>query len=87
MKELKKRKLVEKFKRSSYSVKKGDGFTLKIAKLATDMTAEMVQSGNWKGLQFKEYNLINSGLPLPCGNFHPLMKVKEEFRKIFLEMG
>ena len=87
LKELKKRKLIEKSKSSSYLVRKGSNFSLNTEKLATEMTAEMVQTGSWKKLQFKDYNLINSGLMPPCGNFHPLMKVREEFRKIFLEMG
>ena len=87
LKELKKRKLIEKSKKSLYAVKKGPSFTLNVQKPATDMTAEMIQSGSWRTLQFKEYNLINNGTPIQCGSLHPLMKVREEFRKIFLEMG
>jgi phenylalanyl-tRNA synthetase alpha chain len=87
LKELKKRKLVEVKKIVSYSVKKGQKFTLKVPKLATDLTSEMILSGKWKELEFKPYNLVTSELMPQSGNLHPLMKVREEFKKIFLEMG
>ena len=44
-------------------------------------------SGAWKTLSFKKYNLEAKGIPPVCGHLHPLLKVREEFRKIFFEMG
>lgn len=47
----------------------------------------MIATGSWKGMKFKEYNLNALGSPVPRGHLHPLMKVRAEFRQIFLEMG
>jgi len=44
-------------------------------------------SGAWKTTQFKKYNFEAKGVPPVSGHFHPLLKVREEFRKIFFEMG
>ena len=56
-------------------------------KAETDLTTEMLASGAWKQKQFKPYNLDAMGVALDCGHLHPLMKVRTEFRQIFLEMG
>ena len=44
-------------------------------------------SGSWKGKTFKPYNFSAKGLYPKSGHLHPLMKVRSEFRQIFLEMG
>ncbi|KAI9146547.1 hypothetical protein BKA69DRAFT_1171634 [Paraphysoderma sedebokerense] len=85
--ELKKRKLCDKKKLLSYSVGKGSKFSLTVTKQATDLTAEMIQSGAWKTSSFKKYNFDAEGIPPHGGHLHPLMKVREEFRQIFFEMG
>lgn len=69
----------------SYKVAKGPKFALKIEKQATDLTAEMLADGSWKTQTFKKYNF--AGNPPEGGHLHPLMKVREEFRKIFFELG
>jgi phenylalanyl-tRNA synthetase alpha chain len=43
LKDLKKRKLIDKVKITWFSVKKGGKFALEIPKLATDLTSEMLQ--------------------------------------------
>ena len=43
--------------------------------------------GAWKNATFKKYNFEALGIPTTGGAFHPLLKVREEFRNIFLEMG
>lgn len=87
LKELKKRKLIDRQKGTWYAVRKGASFSLTLEKLSTDLTAEMVQSGAWKTAKFKNYNFDAMGLPTRGGHLHPLMKVREEFRQIFFEMG
>ncbi|KAJ1509519.1 hypothetical protein HMI56_006752 [Coelomomyces lativittatus] len=47
----------------------------------------MLLTGAWEHLSFKKYNFNTSGQKIECGYLHPLMKMKEEFRKIFFEMG
>ena len=46
-----------------------------------------LSSGSWKTATFKKYNFEADGTPVNGGAFHPLLKVREEFRNIFLEMG
>ncbi|OMJ21883.1 Phenylalanine-tRNA ligase alpha subunit [Smittium culicis] len=87
LKDLKRRKLCDKTKILSYSVKKGLNFSTTVVKQATDLTAEMIQSGSWKTEKFKEYNFEAAGLPTKGGYLHPLLKVREEFQQIFFDMG
>ena len=44
-------------------------------------------SGAWKSAQFKKYNFESEGVYPNGGALHPLLKVREEMRNIFLEMG
>lgn len=46
-----------------------------------------VCSGSWKDVHFKTYNFSACGKMPDCGHLHPLLKVREEFRAIFIEMG
>lgn len=85
--EYKKRKLIQEVVIKSYDLKKGPEFSLTLTKLETDVTTEMLNSGSWKNLKFKDYNFDALGAPLECGYLHPLLKVRSEFRQIFLEMG
>ena len=84
---LKKRKLVMVTKSRKFLVRRGACFALERAKYATDLTVEMLQSGEWRDAKFKPYNLSALGEMPRSGAFHPLMKVREQFRQIFLEMG
>ena len=47
----------------------------------------MLATGLWKDLKFKAYNFDALGANLERGHLHPLLKVRSEFRQIFLEMG
>ena len=42
---------------------------------------------HWSDLSFKAVNLKAMGAPVGGGNFHPLLKVRAEFRRILMEMG
>ncbi|KAJ3357742.1 Phenylalanyl-tRNA synthetase, beta subunit, cytoplasmic [Allomyces javanicus] len=85
--ELKKRKLCDKEKVTHYRVAKGPHFSTVIVKQATDLTVDMLLSGSWQNLDFKKYNFDALGQEPSGGHLHPLMKVREEFRQIFFEMG
>lgn len=86
-KDLKRRKLCDSKKLVSYKVSKGPNFSTTVAKLSTDLTVEMLQNDLWKDLSFKQYNFEAAGLPAVGGHLHPLLKVREEFRQVFFEMG
>ncbi|KAF8525346.1 tRNA synthetases class II core domain (F)-domain-containing protein [Gautieria morchelliformis] len=85
--ELRKRKLAIQKKFLWFTVHKGQNFSLSLEKLETDLTVEMLTSGTWKTSSYKKYNFDAEGIPTNGGALHPLLKVREEFRNIFLEMG
>uniref|UniRef100_A0A669F3X2 Phenylalanine--tRNA ligase alpha subunit n=1 Tax=Oreochromis niloticus TaxID=8128 RepID=A0A669F3X2_ORENI len=85
--ELKKRKLLSEVTVKSYWITKGNSFSTTITKQETELTPEMIASGNWKEKKFKPYNFEAMGVAPDCGHLHPLMKVRTQFRQIFLEMG
>lgn len=85
--EYKKRKLLQEITTKSFILSKGPEFSTTLTKLETDLTVDMLASGLWKDLKFKAYNFDALGAPPTRGHLHPLLKVRTEFRQIFLEMG
>jgi len=85
--ELKKRKLVSEVTEKIYTLSKGPAFSTRISKAETELTPEMIASGNWRTAQFKPYNFSALGIAPAGGHLHPLLKVRAEYRQIFLEMG
>jgi len=83
----KKRKLVEEVIEKIYHIRKGSNFSTTIQKVPTEITPEMIQTGSWKQTTFKPYNLDALGVEPNAGHLHPLLKVRAEYRQIFLEMG
>jgi len=91
---LKKRKLVTQVTRRSFRIHRGSDFQVNRVKRVADLTKGMlgrkedVEVGNhWSDLAFKPVNLRAMGAVPQGGNFHPLMKVRAEFRRILLDMG
>uniref|UniRef100_A0A1D1YB38 phenylalanine--tRNA ligase n=1 Tax=Anthurium amnicola TaxID=1678845 RepID=A0A1D1YB38_9ARAE len=85
--DLKKRKLIERQTWKGYSLTKGPKYTLKRKKVVTDLSREILLRGDWKDLEFKEYNFNAGARPIEYGCDHPLLKVREQFQNIFLQMG
>ena len=85
--DLKKRKLVTLSKVISYTVTKGPKYAKEIPVEVTDLTAEMLQSGEWETANFKPYNFNALGASQSSGALHPLNKVRTEFRNIFFNQG
>ncbi|XP_068606060.1 phenylalanine--tRNA ligase alpha subunit [Brachionichthys hirsutus] len=85
--ELKKRKLLSEVTVKSYWIIKGSSFSTTVTKQETELTPEMISTGSWKEKKFKPYNFEALGVAPDCGHLHPLMKVRTQFRQIFLEMG
>eukprot|EP01089_Gocevia_fonbrunei_P017096 TRINITY_DN5458_c0_g1_i2.p1 TRINITY_DN5458_c0_g1~~TRINITY_DN5458_c0_g1_i2.p1 ORF type:complete len:506 (-),score=113.41 TRINITY_DN5458_c0_g1_i2:35-1552(-) len=83
----KRRKLIEESTVKYFVITKGPKYVRKLVKKALDITAEMIQNGSWKNLEFKELNYNSLGVVPVCGHLHPLLKVRAAFREIFLEMG
>ncbi|KAI9123589.1 hypothetical protein K1719_004889 [Acacia pycnantha] len=87
IKALKARKLIVPQTWKGYSVKKGPDYAPRRKKVVTDLTRDNLQSGEWKELEFKEYNYSAKGQPLEGGCLHPLLKVRHQLKQIFLCMG
>eukprot|EP01120_Amphizonella_sp_Union-15-10_P012337 TRINITY_DN5459_c0_g1_i1.p1 TRINITY_DN5459_c0_g1~~TRINITY_DN5459_c0_g1_i1.p1 ORF type:complete len:514 (+),score=123.47 TRINITY_DN5459_c0_g1_i1:40-1542(+) len=85
--ELKKRQLIHNVKITEFKVEKGDNFSVGLVTWATELTQEMLATDSWKNVTFKKYNFETLGLEITSGHLHPLMKVRSEFRQIFLELG
>jgi phenylalanyl-tRNA synthetase alpha chain len=85
--DLKKRKLITETVVKYVIIEKGPYFTLTIDKPEKDLTLGLLQSDEWKTKKFKDYNFNALGIPAERGHLHPLLKVREQFRQIFLEMG
>ncbi|KAI4876958.1 hypothetical protein NFI96_019072 [Prochilodus magdalenae] len=85
--ELKKRKLLTEVTIKSYWITKGSNFSTTITKQETELTPEMIASGSWREKSFKPYNFEAMGMTLDSGHVHPLLKVRTQFRQIFLELG
>lgn len=87
LKELKKRGFVEQAKTASFNVSRGSAYAPVRVKAATDLTEEMLASGEWESASFKSLNFNAKGLALTGGYLHPLLKTRTQFREIFLELG
>uniref|UniRef100_A0A4X1TFJ6 Phenylalanine--tRNA ligase alpha subunit n=2 Tax=Sus scrofa TaxID=9823 RepID=A0A4X1TFJ6_PIG len=47
----------------------------------------LTEVGSWRDRPFKPYNFSAHGILPESGHLHPLLKVRTQFRQIFLEMG
>eukprot|EP00048_Salpingoeca_helianthica_P016306 m.231599 g.231599 ORF g.231599 m.231599 type:complete len:506 (-) comp18415_c0_seq1:176-1693(-) len=82
-----KRKLVVKQVLKTVTISKGANFTTTVVKPDTALTPEMLADGSWKLRTFKKANLDALGAPPEFGALHPLLKVRAEYREIFLQLG
>ncbi|UYV66995.1 FARSA [Cordylochernes scorpioides] len=85
--ELKKRKLLQEVIVKCSVVEKGSDFTTQIIKEETDLNSALLASGEWKDTKFKKYNFNALGAPVASGHYHPLLKVRSEFKNIFIKLG
>jgi phenylalanyl-tRNA synthetase alpha chain len=54
---------------------------------ATQLTHENLKTGSWKSLQYREYD-VNAEYPeVYPGKIHPLQRIIEEVRSIFIKLG
>lgn len=59
--QMKKRKLINVVTNKSYKVTKGANFAPKRQKMETDLTVDMLRSGDWKDAKFKKFNFNAQG--------------------------
>lgn len=82
-----KRKLVAKKTLAYFTISKGPSFSPVFKKQEAELTWEMLGTGAWKDCDLKAYNFDALGAPVGGGYFHPLLKVRAEFRRILMGMG
>lgn len=87
LKQLKSRKLASFKPYKTYKVFKGPRLADARKVQATELTREMLETGEWDKVAFKPYNFEAEGKSTSGGYLHTLLKVREQFRLIFLEMG
>jgi phenylalanyl-tRNA synthetase alpha chain len=83
---LKKRKWVVSASQKYFSITKGLSWGV-TEEMQPHLSAEQIVDGSWEKVKLKPLNFDACGLTIPSGFLHPLMKVREEFRQIFLELG
>jgi phenylalanyl-tRNA synthetase alpha chain len=87
LKELKSRKLANLKPFKTYRIFPGERIADARAVQATELTRDLLESNQWESISFKDYNFEADGKPTEGGHLHTLLKVREQFRGIFLEMG
>ncbi|ORD98091.1 SYFA [Hepatospora eriocheir] len=84
--ELIKRGFVKSKNVNSYKIMRGEKYFNENEGELSVLTIDHVQKGI-SDLYFKKYNFDTTGKIPQCGSLHPLLKMKDEFKRIFLEMG
>ncbi len=51
------------------------------------LTPELIQSGKWKEVQFRKYDIRTFASAVYPAKKHPLTRIADEVRRIFIEMG
>lgn len=88
--DLKKRKLVAQVVKKWFGIVRGAKYVESMSlvrKPAKELTEEMIKSGEWENVDFAPLNFEALGAKIGCGHEHPLLRVRYEFRQIFLQMG
>lgn len=60
---------------------------LEIVDEVSILTPKMLADGSWRSARFKQYNIHTLSKDTAVGKIHPLMKILQETRRVFLEMG
>ena len=85
---MKRRKLLKESKKALFEMVPGPNFERGLSKPQAALTSEMIASGSWQLHSFKQYNLTaGAGADPGGGRLHPLLRVRDEVRRIFIEMG
>jgi phenylalanyl-tRNA synthetase alpha chain len=88
--DLRKRSLIVPVTIKWFTITKGASWVPQKAQVrprVVELTEDLVKSGQWQGVEFSPLNFDALGAPAMGGHEHPLLKVRYEFRQIFLAMG
>ncbi len=90
---LNKRKLVDRNRRTERIISLTDkGKKIEISKIKelaqiSKITPEMLISGTWKNYELKPFDVSKPGPLLKAGKLHPMIRLINEIREIFMSMG
>jgi len=90
---LNRRKLIKKkykTQRIIFLTEKGktiDLSKIEVLKQVSKLTSEMLSSGSWKEYELKPFDVVKPGPLLKAGKIHPMSRLINEIREIFLSMG
>lgn len=87
VKNLTRRKLATKKPGTYFQLAKGPNYQPEFKKQEASLTKEMLASGSWQQTPPRAVNLDSLGSAVGGGYFHPLLKVRAEFRRILMCMG
>lgn len=73
--------------KKSFNISKGEQYKTERKKKVAELTSDMIEKGTWKEVDFKPINFNAKGKEIASGNLHPLLKVRQQFREILLQMG
>lgn len=60
---------------------------IKMKDTVNDLSPELLLNDAWKEVEFKQYDVNDISDPVPIGKIHPMTRVINTARKIFVEMG
>lgn len=60
---------------------------IEVTEEISQLTPEIVQTGAWKKVKFRKYDVTAPAPLLHLGRAHPLIQIIDQIREIFLEMG
>jgi len=60
---------------------------IELKREVTQLTPELLKSGRWKDVDFRRYDVNTFAVTEDGGRLHPLTRIIERVRRIFLEMG
>ncbi|MFX1306440.1 MAG: phenylalanine--tRNA ligase subunit alpha [Promethearchaeota archaeon] len=90
---LNKRKLIKKERKTQRIIfltekgKKVSISNIKVLKQISKITPEMLSSKTWEKYELKPFDVTKPGPLLKAGKLHPMIKLINEIREIFLSMG
>ncbi len=60
---------------------------LEVREEVAQLTPELIQTGKWKDVTMRRYDVRSFAPPIHPGKKHPLTRVADEVRRIFVDMG
>ncbi|MFX1239711.1 MAG: phenylalanine--tRNA ligase subunit alpha [Promethearchaeota archaeon] len=91
--QLNKRKLIIKKQKTERKIyltdtgKKISASNIQELKQVSKITSDMLSSGTWKNYELKSFDVSKPGPLLKAGKIHPMIRLINEIREIFLSMG